>query len=103
MKIVIVGDGKVGFTLSQQLAKEGHDIVIIDNNETVLNNSSNTLDVNCIKGNGANYKIQEKAGVQEADLMIAVTSRDELNIICCLIAKKLGAKHTIARVRNPEY
>lgn len=68
MKIVIVGDGKVGFTLSQQLAKEGHDIVIIDNNETVLNNSSNTLDVNCIKGNGANYKIQEKAGVQEADL-----------------------------------
>ena len=103
MKIVIAGDGKVGFTLSQQLAKEGHDIVIIDNNEAVLNNSSNTLDVNCIKGNGANYKIQQEAGVQEADLMIAVTSRDELNIICCLIAKKLGAKHTIARIRNPEY
>ena len=86
MKIVIVGDGKVGFTLSQQLAKEGHDIVIIDNNETVLNNSSNTLDVNCIKGNGANYKIMEFAG--EGAHKLSVDDR----MVLCNLTVEAGAK-----------
>lgn len=103
MKVVICGDGKVGSTLSQQLSMEGHDVVIIDNNEKVVTQSMNTLDVMCIKGNAASRKVQLEAGVDHADLLIAATSGDELNLLCCLIAKKLGAKHTIARVRNPEY
>lgn len=103
MKIIIVGDGKMGFALSQRLSDEGHDIVIIDNNPAVLRLSSNTQDVGCICGNGVDSDVQKEAGVPSADLLIAVTSQDEINIICCLIAKKLGAKHTIARVRSPEY
>ena len=103
MKIIIVGDGKMGFALSQKLSGEGHDIVMIDENPDVLRLSSNTQDVGCICGNGVDIDIQKEAGVSTADLMIAVTSRDEVNIICCLLAKKLGARHTIARVRGPEY
>ena len=103
MKIVIIGDGKMGFALSQKLSDEGHDIVIIDENPDMLRLSSNTQDVGCICGNGVNIDVQKEAGVPTADLMIAVTSRDEVNIICCLLAKKLGARHTIARVRDPEY
>ena len=103
MRIIIVGDGKMGFALSQNLSGEGHDIVMIDENPDVLRLSSNTQDVGCICGNGVDIDVQREAGVAAADLMIAVTSRDEVNIICCLLAKKLGAKHTIARVRGPEY
>lgn len=103
MKIVIVGDGKVGFTLASQLSTENHDITLIDNNAEVLQHSIEELDVIGVQGNGASYLVQKEAGVGEAELMIAVTSSDELNIICCLLAKKLGAKHTIARIRNPEY
>lgn len=103
MKIVIVGDGKVGFTLSQQLSKEGHDIVIIDNKQTVLEKSSDLLDVMGVQGNGANYSVQIQAGVPDADLLIAATSSDEINILSCFLAKKLGAAKTVARVRDPEY
>lgn len=103
MKIVIVGDGKVGYTLASQLSTENHDITLIDNNAETLQHTIEELDVIGIKGNGANYLTQKEAGVQNADLLIAVTSGDEINIICCLLAKKLGAKHTIARIRNPEY
>lgn len=103
MKIVIVGNGKIGFSLSQQLSKEGHDVVIIDNKSAALRHSMDAQDVFCIEGNGVSKAVQIEAGVPTADLMIAVTSFDEINIICCLIAKKLGAKHTIARVRDPEY
>lgn len=103
MKIIIVGDGKVGYTLSDNLSREGHDITIIDNQEHVLKKSTDSLDVIAIKGNGASYAVQESAGISEADLLIAATSTDEVNMICCLIGKKLGAKHTIARIRNPEY
>lgn len=103
MKIVVCGDGKVGSAVSEQLSKEGHDLVIIDSNPNVVNRSSNMLDVLCIHGNAASRSVQIEAGVQDADLLIAVTSSDELNLLCCLIAKKLGAKHTIARVRNPQY
>lgn len=103
MKIVIVGDGKVGFTLAQQLDKEGHDVTIIEEKTRVLENTLNVLDVVGIQGNGANYDVQIAAGVSEADLLIAATSADEMNIICCMIAKKIGAQRTIARIRNPEY
>lgn len=103
MKIVIIGDGKVGSTLVEQLSKEGHDIVVIDNKGEVLEAVGNMHDVMCVEGDGISYKIQREAGVDECDLLIAATSRDEVNMLCCMIAKKVGAKHTIARVRNPEY
>ena len=103
MKIVIVGDGKVGFALAMQLDKEGHDVTIIEEKQKVLNNTLNLLDVVGIQGNGANYDIQMAAGVNQADLLIAATSADEMNLLCCMIAKKMGAQRTIARIRNPEY
>ena len=103
MKIVIVGDGKIGSTLAEQLCREGHDITVIDCNGVPLEQTSQDLDILCVEGNGATYATQIEAGVDSADLLITATDSDELNLLCCLIAKKLGAKHTIARVRNPEY
>lgn len=103
MKIVIVGDGKIGSTLAEQLSREGHDITIIDRSPTPLQQTGEALDILCIEGNGATAAVQIEAGVDTADLMIAVTASDELNLLCCLVAKKVGARHTIARVRNPEY
>lgn len=103
MKIVIIGDGKVGRTITEHLAKEGHDVVVIDNNPKVIEECVNTFDVKGICGNGASYNVQKEAGVAGAGLLIAVTSSDELNILCCLVAKKMGVGQTIARVRNPDY
>jgi len=103
MDIVIVGDGKVGYTLAEQLNKEGHDITIIDNRADILNSTLEMLDVMGVRGNGASMEVQMEAGVPSADLLIAATSGDEVNMLCCLTAKMLGAKRTIARVRNPEY
>ena len=103
MKIIVVGGGKIGETLVEQLAKEGHDLVLIDNQQTVIEETENRLDVMGIYGNGASHLVQIGAGVPKADLLIAVTNSDELNMLCCLVAKKLGARHTIARIRNPEY
>lgn len=103
MKIVIVGDGKVGHALSEQLSSEGHDIVVVENRPDKTRFSDTRLDVVAVRGNGASIAVQKEAGVEEADILIAATSADELNILCCMVAKKLGAKHTIARVRNPEY
>ncbi len=103
MKIVVVGNGKLGASLSESLVEEGHDVVVVDNNERVIGVTRNSMDVSCIQGNGINQDIQVQAGVPTADLVIAVTPTDEQNIICCLLAKKLGAKHTIARVREPDY
>ncbi|HIS68033.1 MAG TPA: Trk system potassium transporter TrkA [Candidatus Gallacutalibacter stercoravium] len=103
MKIVIVGDGKVGLTLTQQLAKEGHDIVIIDKNPRVLQQSVENYDVISVTGNGASLQVLREAKVDTADLLIAATSADEINLLCCITAKKMGCRHTIARVRNPEY
>lgn len=103
MNIVIVGDGKVGYALSEQLNREGHNITIIDNNQRALNDTMETLDVMGVHGNGASLDVQVEAGVQDADLLIAATSTDELNMLCCLMAKHLGAENTIARIRNPEY
>ena len=102
MKIIVIGKGKVGAKLSEQLVKEGYDVVVIDRNSDALE-SANNSDIICIEGNGAEYGVQMEAGISEADLVIACTSSDEINMLCCLLAKKHGAKRTIARVRNPEY
>ena len=103
MRIVIVGDGKIGSALAEQLSREGHEITIVDRSGTPLQRTVEDLDILSVEGNGATYATQIEAGVDEADLVIAVTAQDELNLLCCLIAKKIGARHTIARVRNPEY
>ncbi len=103
MKIIIVGCGKVGTTLAEQLNREQHDITLIDTDGEALQALSDSIDVMCVNGNGAIYQVQMEAGIKEADLMIATTNSDELNMLCCLIAKKAGNCHTIARVRNPEY
>lgn len=103
MKIVIVGDGKVGSTFAQQLSKSGHDVTMIDRRPEPLRQTSESLDLLTIEGNGATYAVQMEAGVDKADLLIAATSTDEMNLLICLIAKKAGAQYTIARVRNPEY
>lgn len=103
MNVVIVGDGKVGGTIARQLSNEGHDIIVIDNNSNVLTNAVNTMDIISVEGNGASMAVQQRAGVDTADLLIAATSADEVNMLACLVGKKLGATHTIARVRNPEY
>ncbi|OQB23940.1 MAG: Trk system potassium uptake protein TrkA [Firmicutes bacterium ADurb.Bin182] len=103
MKIIIVGDGKVGYTLTDKLSREGHDVTVIDNNPAALKNTTDRHDVIGIAGNGATFSVQQEAGADKADLLIAATSADELNLLCCMVAKKLGTQHTIARVRNPEY
>lgn len=103
MNIVIVGDGKVGSTLVELLSGEGHNVVVIDRDQKIIEQMVNSFDVMGICGNGANCEIQLEAGVDSSDLFIAATSSDELNILSCLMAKKAGAQHTIARVRNPDY
>lgn len=103
MKIVIVGDGKVGLTLTQMLSAEDHDITVVDSNPKVLERMSEDYDVMVVKGHGASRAVLEEAGADEAQLLIAATSSDEINLLCCITAKKLGCQHTIARVRNPEY
>lgn len=103
MKIIIIGNGKVGFALARQLSSEDHDLILIDKDADALRRADSALDILCIEGSGASIQILHEAGVEDADLAIAVTGADELNIVCCLIAKKLGARHTVARVRSPEY
>ncbi len=102
MRIVIVGAGKVGMALTQQLSQE-HNVTVIDQAPHLINNIINIHDVMGICGNGASYEVQKEAEVDKAELLIATTSSDEINILACLVAKKLGVKHTIARIRNPEY
>jgi trk system potassium uptake protein TrkA len=103
MKIIIVGLGKVGQALAVELSSEDNDITVIDHKESVVEEFSSQYDLMGLVGNGASYSTQMEAGVENADLLIAVTASDELNLLCCLIAKKAGNCHTIARVRNPEY
>ena len=101
MRIVVVGDGKVGFLLTKLLAREGHDVVVIDRNEEILRDVQEKLDVAIVTGNGASVQIQREAGVAGSDLLIAATSSDEVNLLCSLVARKLGFRHIVARVRNP--
>lgn len=104
MNIIIVGDGKVGYTLAYHLAKEDHNITIIDKNLEALKKADNTLDVMCIKGNGARASVLMEAGALEADLVIAATSRDEMNMLTCSTAKRISQNvRTVARIREPEY
>ncbi len=103
MKIVIVGAGKVGSALTQQLSAEKHKVTVIEQNPQIVENIINIHDVMSVCGNGAAYLVQKEADVPHADLLIATTSSDEINILACLVAKKLGVQHTIARIRNPEY
>lgn len=103
MKIIIIGDGKLGYNLAENLSNEDNDITIIDKDPEALKKASEYLDVMCIKGNGLSTQTLLEAGIKEADLLIAATASDEINMVCCLTAKKLGAAHTIARIRDPEY
>lgn len=103
MQIVIVGLGKVGRALTEQLTAEGHDIVAIDCDAGRTEDIMNVYDVRGVAGNGACYDVQQEAFATGADLLIATTSSDEINMLACLVAKKIGTRHTIARIRDPEY
>lgn len=103
MNIIIVGCGKVGEELAHRLNDEGDNITVIDVDSTKVNDVTSRLDVLGVTGNGATHLVQQEAGIRDADLLIAVTGSDELNLLCCLIAKKEGNCQTIARVRDPQY
>ena len=103
LKIIIVGCGKVGANLVDQLSKEGHDITVIDKKAEKIQDITNIYDVLGLVGNGASYSTQMEAGIEETDLIIAVTDSDELNLLCCTVAKRVGKCAAIARVRTPDY
>ena len=104
MKIIIAGGGKVGATLTRQLSAEGYDLTLIDKNAQVLETTMNAYDVMAVQGNCATMAALRQAGVEDADLLIAVTNADEVNLLCCMTAHGLNPKlHTIARIRDPEY
>lgn len=103
LNIIIVGCGKVGAALTEQLIREGHDITLIDKSAARLQEIANLYDVMGVVGNGASYNIQVEAGIEKADLIIAVTASDELNVLCCTIAKQAGDCAAIARICSPDY
>ena len=103
MRVVIVGAGKVGFSLAQYLAQENHEVIVIENDEERRSVVQNSLDVMTIAGNGASPGVLLDREIKTADLLIAVTDSDEVNMIACMAAKQAGIKKTIARVRNQEY
>ncbi|MCD8017266.1 MAG: Trk system potassium transporter TrkA [Oscillospiraceae bacterium] len=103
MKIVIIGGGKVGSTIANQLTREGHDITIIEQSSSISESLSDSLDIMSMCGNGGSLDVMRAAGVGDNELIIACTAKDELNLLCCMTAKRLGCPNAIARVRNPEY
>ena len=103
MRIIIVGCGKVGSALAEHLSSEGHDLTLIDLSERRLEDLTTSLDVASVKGSGTSYHVLQSAGIEDCDLLIAVTAHDEINLLSCLIARKASGCHTIARVRDPEY
>lgn len=103
MKIVVIGGGKVGKKISEELSQELHDVTVIEKNLDVIKKINAYQDVACINGDAIDYEVQKEAGIDEADLVIGCTSSDEINMFSCLFAKKFGAKNTIARVRSPLY
>ncbi len=103
MNILVVGCGKIGATVVASLVAEGHNVVAIDQNPALLNELGNVYDIMSVCGNGADSDVLEEAGVAKADLFVAVTGSDNTNMLCCFLAKRMGAAHTIARIRNPEY
>lgn len=103
MRIILVGGGKVGAALCRSLVEENHDVVLIEQKESVLKHLTKRYDIIGLIGNGANHKILEQADIQDCDIFIAMTDKDEVNMISAVLAKQMGAKDTIVRVRNPEY
>ena len=103
MKIVVIGKGTVGDALTSAISNEGHNVTVIDEDPDIVSSVVNKYDVFGVTGNGASIDIQKEAGVPDSDIVIAVSPGDELNLLCCMIAKQLGAKHAIARVRDPRY
>ena len=103
MDIIIVGSGKVGFSLAEQLVKEEHDVTVVDTQESALRRAGDQLDIMTVRGNGVSAATLREAGAAGADLLVAATNSDEVNMVCCLTAKSLGTKYTIARIRNQEY
>lgn len=103
MKIIVIGCGTIGKTIVEHVSKEGHNIVVIDSDKDKVEDIIERYDVVGVVGNGASLEILDEAGAKNADLVIAITSEDEINILACMVAKKIGAESTIARVRNPEY
>ncbi len=103
MNIIVVGCGKIGTTILASLVAEGHDVTAIENRTEALTEITNVYDVIGVLGNGGDCETLSEAGVERAELVVAATGSDELNMLCCYIAKQMGAAHTIARIRNPEY
>ncbi len=103
MKIIIAGTGKVGRTVAAVLSEEGHDVTIIDNDPETVFSVSNDLDVICVEGNAADPETLREAGVDSADLLLTATEKDEVNMVCGIAAHHMGAKHVIARIRDPQY
>lgn len=103
MNVIIIGDGSVGDALIEFISKEGHNVTVIDIDPDVVNAVVNKYDVMGMTGNGASVDVQKEAGVSDCDVLISMAAGDELNLLCCMIGKQLGAKHTIARVREPQY
>ena len=98
MKIIIVGCGKVGSTLAEELCEEDHELIVIDKNPQKIQQLTESLDIMGLCGNGSSIQVLSEVGVEDADILIAVTGSDELNLLCCLIAKKVSDCHTIGRV-----
>lgn len=103
MNILVIGCGKIGSTIIASLVSEGHDVIVLDNNPQVIENITNVYDVIGVCGNGADSDVLSEAGANKSDLVIAATDSDELNMLSCFLAKRMGAKYTVARIRNPEY
>lgn len=103
MNIIVVGCGKIGLTILANLVNEGHDVTVVDRNPDIVNETTNIYDVIGVCGNGADCEVLEEADVSKAELLIATTDSDELNMLSCFMAKRMGAKYTVCRIRDPEY
>lgn len=103
MKIIIIGGGKIGGALAGQLVKAGHEITVVDKDEGIVSSLGNAMDIICMEGNGASYATLKEISTDKTDIFLAVTDSDELNILSCFTAHMLGAKHTIARIRDVDY
>ena len=103
MRIVVAGCGHIGQKLIANLVEEGHDVVVLDQSREVISEITSIYDVMGVCGNAADYETLASTGVAQADLFIASTTSDEMNMLSCFIAKRIGAQYTVARIRNPEY